>query len=171
MQQSVTMSTNIPHDAGRKAKADLRETARAGATYHATHHIKKHFQSGAATRYGYKPRSKSYQRLKQRLTGQTLPLVFTGRTRDEATDPSNQQVTATSTRGAKLRIRVSLSGLSGSLRRKAGQRFLTRQQEQQLARKAELEAFTSDEVDAIADAEERFYAARVAERQPVRKLT
>tara|TARA_R110000824_G_scaffold362783_2_gene550764 strand:- start:4998 stop:5516 length:519 start_codon:yes stop_codon:yes gene_type:complete len=171
MERRVTLSTNIPQEAfGRKAKRDLRDTARHGAEYHAKRHLPSHFKPGAASKYGYRPRTKSYQQFKKRLTGRGQPLVFTGRTRDEATDTANQKITATSTRGAKLTIRLSLRGASGRLRLKKGQRFLSTQQEQQLARKAEIEAMTTDEISAIAKAEEKFLAKRQNETGSMRKL-
>ena len=160
----VTLSTNIPLGGGRKAKKDLRDTARRGAEYHAERHIPKHFKPGAASLYGYARRTKRYQEFKRRVTGKTQPLVFTGQTQKEATDPGNRKITATSTRGAKLSFKISLKGISGRFRFKAGQRFLTEQQEQQLARKNELEAITASELDAIAKEEEQFYAQRANER-------
>lgn len=42
---------------------------------------RSHFTQSAFSKYGYKPRSKRYNRFKRRISGHTLPLVFTGTSR------------------------------------------------------------------------------------------
>lgn len=159
----VTVSGNLPVDDStpqRVLTVAVREAARAGAAYHHDKHIPQHFKSGAASKYGYRRRSARWQAFKRRVGASSLPLVFTGATAQEIT--RERKITATSTRGATLRMRAALPGLtSGRFRLKAGQKRLSGHQERQLARVEEIKAITADELNAIARAEEKAYIATV----------
>lgn len=150
----VTVSTEIPVNlTGKNAPKLIRESSRAGAEFHHDRHVPKLFKPGAATRHGFERRTARYQRLKKRLGLSSLPLVFSGRTRDEVT--GSRKITATSTKGARLTMRASFPGISKNFRFKVGQDRLTDNQARQLKRVKELESITSDELAAVARAEER----------------
>ena len=160
---NVTVSGNLPVDEAtplRVVTVAVRAASRAGAAYHHDKHIPQHFKSGAASKYGYKRRSASWQAFKRRVGASSLPLVFSGATAQEIT--GERKITATSTRGATLRMRAALPGLtSGRFRLKRGQQRLSGHQERQLARVEEIKAITADELNAIARAEEKAYIASV----------
>lgn len=61
-----------------------------------------HFQGGATSRYGYAPRSAKYTARKRRRVGHSIPLVLTGRLRDEI--KKNVKITATQ-HGGRIRSR------------------------------------------------------------------
>jgi hypothetical protein len=52
------------------------------AIFHWATRIPKHFQSGAASKYGYQERKPAYNLIKKRRYGTVQPLVRTGETRD-----------------------------------------------------------------------------------------
>ncbi len=180
-----TVSSQLPTDPTREQRTWIREAAKAGARFHHDHHIPRHFASGAANRYGYVPRAKKYQRWKLRIAGRLgfryggrLPLILTGRTRDEIT--SSRQIRATSTRGATLLLRASLTGLGsgrlmdlaavkrlqaagkiskhGLLRLTKAAAGMTDSQRKAFQVVKELEVYTADEAQAVAREEERVYA-------------
>lgn len=152
----VTVSTALPFSGtGREEDARIREASKTGAEFHHDKQIKRHFQAGAATRYGYVSRTAKYQKLKKRLGLSSLPLVFSGKTREEIT--GSREVTATATKGAKLIMKASFPGVSKNFKFKKGQMRLTESQARQLTRVKEIEAITSDELAAVARAEERKY--------------
>ena len=164
----ATLSTNIPTAMGRRARAAVRNAAVAAADYHWRKNIPKHFRNGNATRYGFKPRSRSYQKLKKLLGKGGTPLVFSGTTEKEVT--GSRTIRATGTKGAKLLMSASFPGFSGRFRMKAGQRFLTQKQQLQLARVKEIEAIRADELDELVGIEEAQYAKDMATKGPIRRL-
>lgn len=119
----------------------LREALREAVDEHHRRHIPWHFQPFAASKYGYKPRSRRYAALKAKL-GLTQPLVFTGRTRDTVT--RERQITATQQR-ATLILRLPLAGGTGRFRLRRGQTTLSRAQRTVLQIIHELKAITPDE--------------------------
>jgi hypothetical protein len=73
----------------RAHKATMRETLREAAEHWHREIAPKHFQTGAAQRYGYQPRSPRTREIKRRLAargkvadGGALDLVWSGRMRD-----------------------------------------------------------------------------------------
>jgi len=146
----------------------VREAFRKAAEFHHKKHIPRHFEKFAGAKYGYakrrsrvwvgifeaigkspwrpgEPRKGSYQEYKDRLG--LPPLVFTGASRHLAT--TQRQITATSTKGARLIVRLALGGASGRFRFKKGQTQLTQQQKEIAARIAEMETIAPDEQRAI----------------------
>lgn len=152
-ESAVRVTTTLPAGMTRRMRTIIREAAIAGADWHWRHHMPKHFQHGNASRYGYRRRSKRWQQRKQRLGRGTTPLVFTGNTMRSVL--GGRRIAATGTRGARLIMQAALPGFTGRFRMKAGQRFLTSEQERQLARVTELQAMTQDELDAIGRVETR----------------
>lgn len=61
--------------------------------FHRDIHLDKHFQVGAESRYGLRPRSKRYQIRKARVKGHQKPLVWSGRTQSQI--KQNARITAT----------------------------------------------------------------------------
>lgn len=84
------------------------------AEYHHERHIPRHFEPFASVKYRYLPRSRSYNKIKERLFGTTQPLVLTGTTRDTVTRIKTIRATP---KGATLRMDLPIKGGSG--------RFLT----------------------------------------------
>ena len=85
----------------------VRESLRKAANYHRTvtmgDHFKKNRKTAPGGDYGYAVRSVRYMAQKLKKYKTDLPLVRTGRLRRWVR--SNSVVTATSTRGARLRIK------------------------------------------------------------------
>lgn len=69
-----------------------------------------HFQSFAATRYGYEPRTREYRERKRRIMGHDLPLVYSGSFRQETT--SWAEIRATE-EGASVTMRAQVLNLVG----------------------------------------------------------
>lgn len=67
-------------DTNRMLKQELHKL---GRFYHANY-AKKHYTRAGAREYNYTPRSRKYNYAKQRLLKHSIPLVFTGRTRELA---------------------------------------------------------------------------------------
>lgn len=156
MQTQVSVSGGLPENPSRKQRVWIRAAMVKSAEYHHVHHIPKHFQGGAATKYGYRRRSPRWQGLKKSLTGATLPLIFTGTTKDEIT--GQREIRATSTRGATLIMRASLKGLSsGRFRMKKGQFALSDQQKLIRGLVEEIRAVTADEMNRLAAVQEAEY--------------
>jgi len=63
----------------------VKEALAEAAAYWHKKFAPRHFRSGAATRYGYTPRSENWRRRKRRVKGHALPLVWTGRTKRQVT--------------------------------------------------------------------------------------
>lgn len=59
--------------------------------------LHKHFQGGATERYGYRKRTAAYIRRKRKKYGHSIPLVWTGGTRDSIRQ--NVKITATKNGG------------------------------------------------------------------------
>lgn len=81
-------------DPGKYARrfAKVRSQAhKAGGDYWVSRILQRHFRPGAATRYGYRPRSPEYHKRKRRDARRGLymavPLVLTGETQNRATEP------------------------------------------------------------------------------------
>ena len=74
-----------------------------GAAYWHKRFAPRHFRSGAATRYGYTPRSDSWRKRKRRVKGHAQPLVWTGRTKRQVTRAA--RLTGTS-RAVTVNMRV-----------------------------------------------------------------
>lgn len=160
METTVGISGSLPANPSRKQRKWIREAVTAAADYHHRHHIPKHFQTQAATKYGYKRRSRRWQDTKKKLGRSAMPMIFTGTTKQEIT--SHREIRATSTRGARLIMRASLRGLtSGRYRIKVGQFRLSEQQEQIEARRQEIVALTADEITTLARVEEEAYQQQV----------
>lgn len=134
----------------------LRDTLRDAAAEHHRRHIPWHFKSFAPAKYGYKPRSTRYRRLKAAL-GITDPLVFTGRTREQVT--TQRTITATQRR-ASLIMRLPLLGGTGRFRLRKGQTDLTRSQKTIAGMIEEIRAITPDERNYLADFIREKYTAR-----------
>ena len=170
---SVTLAANVPPpgEMPRRVQSAIREVAAAEAEFHHQKHYPLHFRFGAKNRYGYKPLSPGYARAKQRKVGRRPRLVFSGRTRQEVLE--GRRIVATATRGAKLVTRASLPGLSGRVRLKRGQRFLSRAQENVLRLRSEITAVRTDELQAVGEHGQKTYdeylQTRVIRRVP-RKL-
>jgi len=62
-----------------------------------------HFRAGAASKYGYEPRSLRHNRRKRAIFHHTQPLVFTGALKREVLSPAGHSVSATS-KGARVRL-------------------------------------------------------------------
>jgi len=160
METTVGVSGQLPANPSRKQRVWIREAVTAAADYHHRHHIPKHFKTQAATQYGYKRRSRRWQDTKKKLGRPAMPLVFTGKTKQEIT--SSREIRATSTRGARLVMRASLRGLtSGRFRIKVGQFRLSERQEQIEMRRQEIVAMTPDEITTLARIEEQAYQQQV----------
>lgn len=160
VEQRVTVTAIQVENPGRKVKGWIRDVARSEAEYHGKKHIPKHFQSGAATRYGYERRSTAYVRRARRRNPSWKPLVFTGQLKAAIT--TNQSVRVTSTKGATLVMlgpdyKANTTLINGKptglrslrIRMKKNQRFLSSQQRRILATKEEITAMTADELTAI----------------------
>lgn len=175
MMARTTLTTDAPPPGTLSRKADgwIRETGKAEAEFHQKTHTRKHFQRGAKTRYGYRARSAKYQKAKKRLTGQTQPLVFSGRTRDQVQSQFN--VKGTATKGAKL-IRVApFKGGSGRFRLKPGLTTLTQAQDTVLQLVEEIRVVLPEEVQEIgahgARVYDQFVQAGVSVARRRRKLS
>lgn len=171
--------TRDPRLYGRDHNTFVRESFRDAAVFHHRQHIPRHFQPIASVKYGYARRRSrvwvgifeaigkfpwrngdrrtgSYQEFKDRVG--LPPLVFTGASRALAT--SQRQVTATATKGARLILRLALRGASGRFRFQKGQRHLTQQQKEIVARIAEVETIAPDEQRTINRTIQTTYTAR-----------
>jgi hypothetical protein len=140
------------------------------AEYHHRQHIPRHFTADAAHKYGYaprrsmanagvfeavglepwhapEPRNQPYQAFKDRLG--LPPNVLSGALRDQVT--TQHRITATSTRGARLEMPAPdyAGGVTGRLRIGPGQTSPSVQQENLLARQAEIETISPDEHTAL----------------------
>lgn len=171
MDHRITMSTNIPPAMGRKAAKAVREAVRAAAVLHHQRNIPKHFKRGAASTYGYRRRSQDYTKRVRKLYPGWLPLMRSGETAASITGA--RQVRVTSTRGAVLVMRAALPGFSGRFRAKVnarGRQFLSKQQEQIIARIEEIRAITTEEVEVLAKAEEKVFGRMMTLMGPTRRL-
>ncbi|MFM9964443.1 MAG: hypothetical protein ACKV2Q_24840 [Planctomycetaceae bacterium] len=190
----ATISTNLPSDPDRKTRTAIREAAIAGAKVHHARHIPRHDQTFAGPKYGYSPRSLAYQDLKKKLGIDNRPLHFSGKTMAEL--KSSYQISATGTRGAKLRMKCSLLGantgrvldveainrlladgrrkhehprlmrLLARLKKTGGR--LTTGQKHAIARNAEITAISPDELQWIAKTEEDAFALSIKKPDPMR---
>lgn len=82
----MKIEVTITDTSGAMTKADANAAVREGyrtigATWQAKFR-KRHFTSFGFTGYGYTPRTKRYDAQKRRRTGQVLPLVLSGDSRD-----------------------------------------------------------------------------------------
>lgn len=75
----------------------MREVNRAVLERWRDRYLPRHFQGGASSRYGYEPRTARYTARKRKKYGHSLPLVYTGRLRDEI--KQRVKITATQHRG------------------------------------------------------------------------
>lgn len=80
------------------------------AAYHHERHIPRHFEPFASVKYRYLPRSRSYNKVKERLFGTTQPLVLTGTTRDTVT---RMKTIRSTPKGATLTMVLPIKGGSG----------------------------------------------------------
>lgn len=191
----ATISTNIPSDPDRKTRSSVRAAVTEAAKTHHQRHMPWHFEEFAPQKYGYRPRSTRYLDLKHKLG---LPLnnslVFSGQTRNEIL--TSATITATGTRGAQLKMKCSILGmttgrtldiaaierilkaesnrhdrsrLSRLLERlkKSGGR-LTVGQEESIRRNAELTAIASDEIRYLARVEEKVFKTEINKPEPMR---
>lgn len=150
-----------PEELDRNHRKFLNKAHRAAAAYHHEKHIWRHFDPQAYARYGYENRSRKYTERKFRLFGHRLPNVFTGATRRQAL--TQRQITATPS-SARLILRLAFhSGRvldTKALSRLGRARLTYRQiqgQEKVLARIAEMETVTPEEILAIAKVIEQNY--------------
>lgn len=142
------------------------------AEYHHARHIPRHFEPFASVKYRYLPRSRSYNRIKERMFGTTQPLVLSGATRDTV---SRMKTIRATPKGATLQMPVPIKGGSG--------RFLTAEAAERMARAGkratrtitrkavdsalrvrqiltEIEVISSDELDRLAhEVRDRYVAA------------
>jgi hypothetical protein len=157
----------------------VRNAFRTAAEYHHKHHIPRHFQAFAAAKYGYaprlskanagvfeavglepwspgEPRNQPYQTFKDKLG--LPPNVLSGALRDEVT--TQHSITATATKGAKLTMPMPdyAGGKSGNLRIRKGQESPTTQQQNILARQAEIETISPDEHNTLVGVMDDDYA-------------
>ena len=130
----------------------LRRANRDAAAFHHTRHIPRHFEHFAAAKYGYAPRSRRYQALKDRRG--LPPLVFSGRSRGVIT--SQRTITSTQHQ-AKLLLRLPIRGASGRLRVKPGRSTLSTSQKTIHRTVVELETIADDEQRALAAEIEQRY--------------
>jgi hypothetical protein len=134
----------------------LREAFGEAARFHHERHIPWHFESFAAAKYGYKKRSRRYQKRKD---ARGLPdLVWTGATR--AVVKGSRQITKTQ-KGAKLILRLPFKGGTGNFRVMDG--HLSDPQKQVMERIAEIKAIASDEARAISEKVREDYTRRANE--------
>jgi hypothetical protein len=101
----------------------LRAAFWGAAEFHHERHIPRHFEPFASVKYRYLPRSRSYNKVKERLFGTTQPLVLSGTTRDTVTRMKTIRATP---KGASLKMDLPIKGGSG--------RFLTAEAAERLAR-------------------------------------
>lgn len=156
---SISINVEMPRDPRllqRDHATFMRESFGEGARFHHERHIPWHFESFAVQKYGYKKRSRRYQKRKDARG--LPPLVWTGATR--AVVKSSRQITKTQ-KGAKLILRLPFKGGTGRVRVMGGQ--LSDPQKQVLARIAELKVIASDESRAIAEKIASEYTRRANE--------
>jgi hypothetical protein len=156
----------------------VRNAFSTAARFHHDHHIPRHFLPFARAKYGYKrrtsmanagifeavglnpwspgePRNQPYQDFKNKLG---LPdLVLSGALRQRVS--SQFKITATSTKGAKLTMKMPdyAGGATGRLRVKKGQTEITDQQRNILTRQAEFEVISPDEIQKLHEVIEERY--------------
>lgn len=160
----LRVETSLPRDPRlyqRDHAQNIRQVLREAAEEHHERHIPRHFESFAAAKYGYLPRTSRYLNWKRRRGLPDLPNVATGAMRAQTT--SMRTVTATQYR-ATLKLRWDWptsgpSGSSGRFRLKKGQTQLSSSQKQILARIEELRAVSSDEQTYLANFIRDRYAA------------
>lgn len=80
----------------------MREVNREVLERHRDRNLPRHFQGGATSRYGYRQRTARYTQRKRRKYGHSIPLVYTGGTRDAIRQ--NTKITATRN-GGRLKSR------------------------------------------------------------------
>lgn len=151
----------------------LREANRLAAVHYHKTFMGDHFRMVGYSKYGIAKRSKAYNRRKQRELNHTLPLVYTGRTRQLVM--SQYKVRATP-KLARLEMRAAFSGGTGRALSaaaaarlfRAGRRstatFSRKQVEKQIEavkRKAELESTAQEEIEALARYRGREYVRLV----------
>lgn len=96
--------------------------------------LPKHFKGGASERYGYRRRSAKYVERKRKKYGHSIPLVWTGGTRDAVL--ANVKITATRN-GGRLKTRGRMP-MSAEMR-------------------GEIERITPDEIRELTDFAGRIY--------------
>lgn len=158
----MTVEITLPRDPAlfqRDHNRFAREANRYAAEYHWRHHIPRHFQSFAKTKYGYFKRTEKYQKRKINLVGRKPDNVFSGRSQREMTN--NTPKWPATPKGARLIMKMPIGAGTGRILdaaaaarlHAAGKRknkgFTERQAQSQInviRRKAEMESVSADEV-------------------------
>lgn len=146
-------------------RAGFREIGRR----HARNILPRHTVSGAATKYGYAPRSRKYVKQAKKRNASWRPFFASGmaaRSLREPVEPTATQY------GGRLRPRVQLgsysTALSGRVRLKKGQISLNAQQKALLMRAAEIQTVIPEEREEMAEAFQRGYASGIQGRRMVK---
>ena len=184
MEPVVTVVTTLPENPSRKQRTAMRTAFKTAAEHHWQRNLPKHFEPGAASRYGYRKRSSRWQAIKKELTGSSLPLRFTGQLQRDIVD-RRPRITTTSTNGARMYLKASLPGFSGrfaegglkSWKRIGGVNYaiaiiteLNKRQEQQLHRIEEVKAVTAEELEQLARICERTFVEEFEAAKAPRRL-
>lgn len=135
------------------------DAVRAMAFYHHRNHIPRHFEAGAASRYGYAPRGAKYKAAKLRRYGSSVDLVKTGRTRDEMTRNAAIDVSRNTAGEVEATIRLQFPWTVSSkyYRPAIGRAVTVRQMADEIA------AITPDEMQTLANVYAAEYAQRISE--------
>lgn len=156
---NITVITPDPRLFSREHNKILRAVNVKAADYHHRIHMPDHFKMLGYQKYGISRRSSAYNKRKQKKYNHTLPLVFTGFTRQLVL--SQRRIRATP-KGAKLEMRAAFKGGSGRIRWRSD---MTKKQVssamEAIKRKAELEAISQSEVEKLAELRLKWYVEEV----------